>query len=169
MGLSATQHVSLALEISHTQGRGCCQNTALQHFLSTSREGKRFPGDKEPGLEKLPGPLELQAPPRRMSHHLIPHCCSQQPQLPALPLKHKQGDVTAAACSELPEHDANVAFEVRKTKQDTERTTGICREEGLALLKASVACWEQLLQTNTGPQTPPLSAGKDGKSFLAIL
>lgn len=105
-------------------------------------------------MERLPGPLELQAPPQRMSHHLIPHCCSQQPQLPASALKHKQGDVTAAACSELPERDANAAFEVRKTKQATERAKGICREEGLALLKASVACLEQLLQKNIGPQTP---------------
>jgi len=79
-----------------------------------------------------------------MSHHSIPHCCSQQPQLPASALKHKQEDVTAAACSELSERDANVAFEVRKTKQAAERAKGICRE-GLALLKASGACWEQLL------------------------
>lgn len=94
-------------------------------------------------LERLPGWLELPTPPQRMCPHLIPHCCSQ-PQLSAL--KHKQGDVTAAACSEPPEHDANVAFEVREAKQATERAKGICREEDLALLKTSMACWEQLLQ-----------------------
>lgn len=105
-------------------------------------------------MEGLPALLELQAPPQRMSHHLTPRCCSQQPQLPASALKHKRGDVTAAACSELPEHDANVASEVRKTKRAAERAKGICREEGLALLKTSAACWEQLLQTNIGPQTP---------------
>lgn len=105
-------------------------------------------------LERLPGWLELPAPPQRMCPHLIPHCCSWRPQLPAL--KHKRGDVTAAACSEPPEHDANVAFDVRETKQATERAKGICREEDLALLNTSMACWEQLLQTNAGPQTPLL-------------
>lgn len=94
-------------------------------------------------LERLPGWLELPTPPQRMCPHLIPHCCSQ-PQLSAL--KHKQGDVIAAACSEPPEHDANVAFEVREAKQATERAKGICREEDLALLKTSMAYWEQLLQ-----------------------
>lgn len=105
-------------------------------------------------LERLPGWLELPAPPQRMCPHLIPHCCSWRPQLPAL--KHKRGDVTAAACSEPPEHDVNVAFDVRETKQATERAKGICREEDLALLNTSMACWEQLLQTNAGPQTPLL-------------
>lgn len=153
MGLSPTQHVSLALclGIPYTQGTVCCQTTALQHFLSPLREGKLLPRDEDHGLDKLPGRLELQVPPPRTFHHLTLHCCSQQPQSPASALKHKQGDVTAAVCSELPERDANVAFEVRKTKQAAETANGICREGGLALLKASVPCWEPLLQTNAGP------------------
>lgn len=77
-------------------------------------------------------------------------------------------DVTAAACSEPPEHDANVAFEVREAQQATKRAEGICREEDLALLKTSMACWEQLLQKMLAQKHLSSSAGRE-KCFLATL
>lgn len=73
------------------------------------------------------------------------------------------------SCSEPPEHDANVAFEVREAKQATERAKGICREEDPALLKTSMACWEQLLQKMLAHKHLSSSADRDGKCFLATL